>query len=75
MELAQQKYRLSHLKGLGIVLSRTGGGIGTRGPGEKKLETDRRRIRERIAKIKKELDGLRQQRAFTRADAPGRVCR
>ena len=67
VELAQQKYRLSHLKGLGIVLSRTGGGIGTRGPGEKKLETDRRRIRERIAKIKKELDGLRQQRAFTRA--------
>ena len=43
------------------------GGIGGRGPGETKLETDRRRIRERIAKIKKELDGLRQQRAFTRA--------
>ncbi|KNZ41997.1 GTPase HflX [Acetobacterium bakii] len=48
VELAQQKYRMSHLKGLGIVMSRTGGGIGTRGPGEKKLETDRRLIRKQI---------------------------
>jgi len=48
VELAQQKYRMSHLKGLGIVMSRTGGGIGTRGPGEKKLETDRRQIRKQI---------------------------
>lgn len=51
VELAQQKYRLSHLKGLGIVLSRTGGGIGTRGPGEKKLETDRRHIRKQIEEL------------------------
>ncbi len=51
VELAQQKYRLSHLKGLGIVLSRTGGGIGTRGPGEKKLETDRRHIRRQIDEL------------------------
>ena len=51
------------------------GGIGGRGPGETKLETDRRRIRERIAKIKKELDGLRQQRAFTRARRARQVCR
>ncbi|HEY5556832.1 GTPase HflX [Acetobacterium sp.] len=48
VELAQQKYRMSHLKGLGIVMSRLGGGIGTRGPGEKKLETDRRLIRKQI---------------------------
>ena len=53
MELAQQKYRLSHLKGLGIVLSRTGGGIGTRGPGEKKLETDRRHIRRQIDELER----------------------
>jgi len=48
VELAQQKYRMSHLKGMGIVMSRLGGGIGTRGPGEKKLETDRRLIRKQI---------------------------
>ena len=51
VELAQQRYRLSHLKGLGQVLSRTGGGIGTRGPGEKKLETDRRHIRRSVSSI------------------------
>ncbi|WKY46834.1 GTPase HflX [Eubacteriaceae bacterium ES3] len=51
VELAQQKYRMSHLKGLGIVMSRTGGGIGTRGPGEKKLETDRRHIRKQIEEL------------------------
>lgn len=48
VELAQQKYRMSHLKGMGIVMSRLGGGIGTRGPGEKKLEIDRRLIRKQI---------------------------
>ncbi|MDO4288100.1 MAG: GTPase HflX [Eubacterium sp.] len=53
VELAQQKYRLAHLKGLGIVLSRTGGGIGTRGPGEKKLETDRRHIRRQIDELER----------------------
>lgn len=53
VELAQQKYRLAHLKGMGIVLSRTGGGIGTRGPGEKKLETDRRHIRRQIDELER----------------------
>ena len=55
VELAQLKYRLPRLTGLGLVLSRTGGGIGTRGPGEKKLETDKRHIKERIYDLKKEL--------------------
>ncbi len=55
VELAQQHYRLSRLKGLGQVLSRTGGGIGTRGPGEKKLETDRRHIRKQIDELNKQL--------------------
>lgn len=49
MELAQLKYRLSRLTGLGRSMSRLGGGIGTRGPGEKKLEIDRRLIKDRIA--------------------------
>ena len=48
IEMAQQKYRLSHLHGLGKALSRQGGGIGTRGPGETRLESDRRRIQKRI---------------------------
>ena len=55
VELAQLKYRASRLAGLGKSLSRLGGGIGTRGPGEKKLEMDRRLIRERISRLKKEL--------------------
>ncbi|MEY8763507.1 MULTISPECIES: GTPase HflX [Clostridium] len=55
VELAQLEYRFARLSGLGTVLSRTGGGIGTRGPGEKKLETDRRHIREKIYEIKSEL--------------------
>ncbi len=55
VNLALQKYRLSHLAGLGTQLSRTGGGIGTRGPGETKLETDRRHIRERISELNREL--------------------
>jgi len=55
VELAQQKYRLSHLKGLGIMLSRTGGGIGTRGPGEKKLEIDRRHIRNQLHELEKKM--------------------
>ena len=53
VELAQLRYRLSRLVGSGIYLSRLGGGIGTRGPGEKKLETDRRHIRSRIGQLKK----------------------
>lgn len=56
VELAQLKYSLPRLTGLGVSLSRTGGGIGTRGPGEQKLEIDRRRIREKITDILRELD-------------------
>ena len=56
VELAQLRYRAAHLKGLGRSLSRLGGGIGTRGPGEKKLEVDRRRIHERIGQLKRELE-------------------
>lgn len=55
VELAQLKYRMSRLIGLGTVMSRTGGGIGTRGPGEQKLEIDRRKIRERVNDLKNEL--------------------
>jgi len=58
VELAQQKYRMSHLKGLGIVMSRTGGGIGTRGPGEKKLETDRRHIRSQIEELEARVERI-----------------
>ena len=60
VELAQLRYRASRLSGLGRSLSRLGGGIGTRGPGEKKLEMDRRLIRERISRLKKELATLRK---------------
>ena len=56
VELAQLRYRSTHLIGLGSVMSRQGGGIGTRGPGEKQLEMDRRVIRERISKLKAELE-------------------
>ncbi|MEG1431502.1 GTPase HflX [Eubacterium sp.] len=64
VELAQQKYRMSHLKGLGIVLSRTGGGIGTRGPGEKKLETDRRHIRRQIDELLSRLERIDKSNAL-----------
>ncbi len=67
VELAQLSYRLSHLTGMGKMLSRQGGGIGTRGPGEKKLETDRRRIRERITRLKKELEEVRRHRTLLRS--------
>jgi GTP-binding protein HflX len=66
VELAQLKYRLPRLSGLGTVLSRTGGGIGTRGPGEKKLETDRRHIRERIYDLVKELEKIKKIRETQR---------
>jgi GTP-binding protein HflX len=66
VELAQLTYLLPRLKGKGQALSRLGGGIGTRGPGEKKLEEDRRRITERITRIKKEIDGLQKRRARQR---------
>lgn len=66
VELAQLTYLLPRLKGKGQALSRLGGGIGTRGPGEKKLEEDRRRISERITKIKKEINDLQKRRARQR---------
>src|SRR5688572_17075836 len=66
VELAQLKYLLPRLVGAGTALSRLGGGIGTRGPGETKLETDRRRIRARIQSIQKEIDQVRQRRSQLR---------
>ena len=66
VELAQLLYLVPRLAGKGILLSRLGGGIGTRGPGEQKLEVDRRRIRDRIAKLKKELESLSIQRSTRR---------
>ena len=66
VELAQLKYRLSRLTGLGTSLSRLGGGIGTRGPGEKKLEMDRRLIKTRIAQLNRELAEVRKHREVTR---------
>ncbi len=63
VELAQLGYLLPRLRGKGIMLSRLGGGIGTRGPGEKKLEVDRRRISERINRLKKDLELIKQHRA------------
>src|SRR3989344_4819237 len=62
VELAQLQYLLPRLSGKGIYLSRLGGGIGTRGPGEQKLEMDRRRIRERIARLGRELENLQKRR-------------
>ncbi len=62
VELAQLKYRLPRLRGRGNHLSQQGGGIGTRGPGETQLEVDRRRIQRRLAKLEKELTGLRRTR-------------
>ncbi|MCL1996574.1 MAG: GTPase HflX [Defluviitaleaceae bacterium] len=62
VEIAQQQYNLAHLTGMGINMSRLGGGIGTRGPGEKKLETDRRAIRSRISELKKELKTIENHR-------------
>ena len=67
VELAQLKYRLGRLAGLGRSMSRLGGGIGTRGPGEKKLETDRRLIKNRISQLGRELKEVRQHREITRA--------
>lgn len=67
VELAQLRYRASRLSGLGRSLSRLGGGIGTRGPGEKKLEMDRRLIRERISRLKKELADVERHRELLRS--------
>lgn len=66
VELAQLKYRIPRLMGLGTVLSRTGGGIGTKGPGEKKLEIDRRHIKERAYELSKELEKVRKNREVQR---------
>ena len=66
VELAQYQYLLPRLSGMGKSLSRQGGGIGTRGPGETKLESDRRHIRERINRLKEELEQVRQVRSVQR---------
>ena len=66
VEMAQLKYRQSRLSGLGKSLSRLGGGIGTRGPGEKKLEIDRRLIRDRISNLRHEIDALETHRDLGR---------
>ncbi|HVR69251.1 MAG TPA: GTPase HflX [Vicinamibacteria bacterium] len=68
VELAQLGYMLPRLAGKGVLLSRLGGGIGTRGPGETKLETDRRRIRQRIQSVKREIERVRRNR-HTRREA------
>lgn len=67
VELAQQKYRLPRLTGMGTALSRLGGGIGTRGPGETKLESDKRHIRKRISYLEAELEELKKHREFSRS--------
>ena len=66
VELAQLRYLLPRLTGYGKTLSRLGGGIGTRGPGETKLETDRRRIRQRIADLQREIESVRKVRQLQR---------
>ena len=66
VELAQLKYRLSRLSGLGKSMSRLGGGIGTRGPGEKKIETDRRLIRDRISRLNAQLKEIENHREIQR---------
>ena len=66
VELAQLQYKLTRLKGEGLALSRQGGGIGTRGPGEEKLETDRRHINRRIYELKSSLASLSQRRGLMR---------
>ena len=67
VELAQQKYMLPRLRGMGAVLSRTGGGIGTRGPGETKLESDRRHISRRISALEEDIKEIRKHRELLRA--------
>ena len=67
VEMAQLKYRQARLMGMGNILSRLGGGIGTRGPGEKKLEMDRRLIKSRIAQLNKELEEVVRHREVARS--------
>jgi len=66
VELAQLNYNLPRLTGRGVAMMQQSGGIGTRGPGERKIETDRRRIRDRIARLGKEIDGIRRERETQR---------
>ncbi|OGW85367.1 MAG: GTPase HflX [Omnitrophica bacterium RIFCSPLOWO2_01_FULL_45_10b] len=66
VELAQLVYLLPRLVGYGVIMSRTGGGIGTRGPGEQKLEVDRRKTRDRIGRVKKELEKLKTHQRLVR---------
>ena len=68
VELAQLNYLLPRLRGKGVEMSRLGGGIGTRGPGEMKLETDRRRIKKRISRLNMEIDRIRKHRALGRKE-------
>ena len=73
MEIAQQKYRYARLRGMGEALSRLGAGIGTRGPGETKLETDRRVIQKRISKLSDEIEAMKRARDTARkkrSDSP-----
>lgn len=67
VELAQLKYRATRLRGFGNSLSRLGGGIGTRGPGEKKLETDRRLLQSRIHRLNREIEEIKEHRSLTRS--------
>jgi GTP-binding protein HflX len=71
VELAQLRYRQSNLIGVGAALSRLGGGVGTRGPGETKLETDRRRIAQRVTLLQRQLDDVRRQRQTRRSGRGG----
>jgi len=71
VELAQLNYLLPRLSGKGTLLSRLGGGIGTRGPGETKLEMDRRRIRNRIARLRAQLEEVRSSRKLQRSRRQG----
>ncbi|HPW18338.1 MAG TPA: GTPase HflX [Candidatus Aminicenantes bacterium] len=71
VELAQLVYRLPRLRGKGLSLTQQGAGIGTRGPGEKKLEVDRRRITDRITRLKRDIDGLGKRRSSQRQSRRG----
>jgi len=71
VELAQLRYRQSNLIGAGAALSRLGGGVGTRGPGETKLEVDRRKIQQRVTLLNRQLDDVRKQRETRRAGRGG----
>ena len=66
VELAQLRYRAARLTGMGTAMSRLGGGIGTRGPGEKKLEVDRRLIKSRISQLRKDLEQVKRHRELLR---------